>query len=94
LAGRSLNTGTGSAGEFTVTSRHNGDLIESLRPYSAAIDAGAIFITGLKQGNLVLPRISSGLSMRWGGENENAPRIDPVFDNVVIIPRTLSVTLN
>lgn len=93
LAKRDLNSSDLSEGGYLSNNNHDGGLIELLRPYSAVLGAGATLITGLKQGSLILPRISSSVTATWVGEGQPAPLSEQSFDQVVIAPKTLSVNI-
>lgn len=89
---RDLTVGTLTAGGHVTEGLHDGGLIESLRPHSVAVQAGAMVVTGLRAGSLVLPRLAGASVAGWIGENEDAPTGDPSFAQVAIVPRTVAVT--
>ncbi|MCG6118356.1 MAG: phage major capsid protein [Aquimonas sp.] len=92
-ASRALNITTTAAGKETVWAAHDGALIEALRPYSGMLNAGATLITGLSQGNLIMPRATDGAGVAWVGEFDAAAQADPSFDQLIVSPRTVSATV-
>lgn len=90
---RGLNIATPGAGKELTLPRGDGRLIESLRPYSGVLAAGAVPVFGLQQGDLVLPRTAGGASVQWVGEGGSAAEGDPMFGQVVASPRTVAATV-
>ena len=94
LAHRDLTT-TNTSSLFG--SKINSTLEETLTPVSAIVGAGAMVISGVRSGNLILPAIDSALdvSSAWlNSEGATVPNnLDPTFRQVVIEPHTLSVEI-
>lgn len=91
LSQRDLSAGTPGAGGHTTAAKHDGGLIEALRPASAVIGAGATLVSGIKQGNLVLPRVTTSVAPGWVGEGIDASESQQSFDQVIIQPETVTV---
>lgn len=88
---RALNITTPGAGKELITGKHDGQLIEALRPFSGTLQAGGQLIAGLQgMEKLVMPRASQGAGVAWVGEFENPPEADPTVDQVIIEPRTVT----
>lgn len=94
LAKRDLNVATPGEGGKLVTDKHDGGLVELLRPVSVAIGSGATLITGIEAGSLILPRLTGSASVSWLDEGAASTASDLSFDQVVIEPRTVAVTVN
>jgi HK97 family phage major capsid protein len=92
---RALNITTPGQGKELIAGKHDGQLIEALRPFSGTLQAGAQLIAGLPgMEKLVMPRASEGAGVAWIGEFEEPPEADPELDQVVIQPRTVTAHVN
>jgi HK97 family phage major capsid protein len=94
LAKRDLNVSTPADGGKLVTDKHDGGLVELLRPVSVAIGSGATLITGIEAGSLILPRLTGAAAVSWLDEGVSSVASDLSFDQVFIEPRSVAVTVN
>lgn len=85
---RDLTVGVlGAGGNLVATDVRRDRMIPMLRPYSAAIAAGAQVISGLS-GNIAIPRLTGGASIQWVAENTAPTEGTPSWDQVAMTPKT------
>jgi HK97 family phage major capsid protein len=85
---RDLVVGTPTAGGHLVgTEVHRDKIIDLLRPASAVISAGAQVVSEL-EGNVALPRLTSGAAIQWVAENIAPSESQQSFDQVTLSPKT------
>jgi HK97 family phage major capsid protein len=80
---KALAAGTESAGGFLVQDEFANSIIELLRPASVVRSLNPITV-GMDSGTLRMPKLTTGSSGGWIGENQNAPATQPVFGQVVL----------
>ena len=86
---RDMTTGAPSNGSNLIAEDLlSGSFIDILRNNMVLGDL-VTTLSGL-QGNVVIPRASGATAVAWVGENGVAPESQPVFDQVPLIPRTVS----
>ncbi|MCW5568193.1 MAG: phage major capsid protein [Dokdonella sp.] len=87
---RDLSAGTPTAGGNTINNGYHGSLESVLRPNSAAIAAGARLVPGVRDGDVILPRLTKGAQVGWADEGGSGTQGDPEFGpGITIRPRTL-----
>lgn len=80
---KALAAGTATSGGFLLREAVDDGLIELLRPASV-IRASNPLTVGLDNGALRMPKLSTGSSGGWIGENQNAPATQPTFGSVLL----------
>lgn len=86
---RDLLAGTATDGaELVSTDLLAGSFIEALRNAIVCERAGATVLPGL-QGNIAIPRQTSGPTAYWVAENSVVTESDPQFDQVTMSPETV-----
>lgn len=91
---RDLVVGTPTAGGNLVqTNVPRDSAIHYLRPVSKAVALGATVMSGL-QGNVAIPRATSGASVSWVGENSAGSETAPAWDQVSLTPKTCTTYLD
>jgi HK97 family phage major capsid protein len=80
---KALAAGEATSGGFLLRESVDDGLIELLRPASV-IRASNPLTVGLDGGNLRMPKLASGSSGGWIGENQNAPATQPSFGSVLL----------
>lgn len=80
-----VNT-TGSAGELVPTDHRADQYIQPLRNRLLARRLGARVLSGL-QGNVVIPKHGTGVSVAWVGENTAVPESDVNPDSITLTPK-------
>lgn len=86
---RDLTSGTATTGGNTVaTDLLAGSFIDLLRNRLITRQMGATVLTGL-QGNVAIPRQSSGATAYWVAENVAPTESEPAFDQVTMSPKTV-----
>lgn len=80
---KALAAGTAADGGFMLREEVDDGLIELLRPSSVVRSFNPITV-GLDGGSLRMPKLSSGSSGGWIGENQNAPATQPSFGSVLL----------
>lgn len=93
LLTRGLIVGNATAGGHLAPKMTAPTLIESMRPFSGVIAAGAQVLTGMRAQEFSMPRIDGGVETAWIDENEGVTNADPTFGRVVIRPRTVAATV-
>ena len=78
---RALLAGSGSAGGFIVPERYSADLIDLLRPASVVRRMGAVS-PPMAGGNLTMPKLVSGSSATYIGEDHHVGVTQPTFGQV------------
>lgn len=85
---KALAAGSAGSGGFIVPDQYSNDVIEFLRPASVVRAMGARTLT-MPGGNLQIPKIASGTSASYVGENTNATPTEPTFGQVQLTARKL-----
>ena len=86
---RDLTQGTATAGGHLVaTDLLSGSFIDMLRNKMQVISAGATMLNGLN-GNVAIPRQTSGATAYWVAENGAITESQQAFDQVTLSPKTL-----
>ena len=80
---KALNSGTASAGAYTVPTDLAVGVIELLTPRSVVRRAGPSPLI-LTHGNMTLPRLSGGASGYYIGEGTDIPVSQPTFDSITL----------
>lgn len=88
VASRALSTGVAAEGGDLVETEHNG-FIDVLRDKQIVNKMGATILSDLV-GNVAIPRMTTGSSVGWIGEDESALEADPAFDQVTLTPKTVA----
>lgn len=83
---KALSSSDPSAGGFLLREEVSAELIELLRPMSAVLGLNPRIVP-LDGGQLSMPKITTGSSGGWIGENANAPKTEPVFGAAVLIAK-------
>ncbi len=86
---KALAAGSGSAGGFTVPDALSREVIELLRPASVVRRMGATSIT-MSNGNFSLPKLTSGATASYIGENSNVGVTEETFGQVKLTVRKLA----
>lgn len=85
---RDLVVGTPTAGgNLAGTDVRRDILIDLLRPASVVVAAGATVLPNL-QGNVAIPRLTSGTAVQWVAENSAPTEGAPTWDQVPLTPKT------
>ena len=90
---RTFVAGTGSAGGNLVATDILADrFIDSLRPYSAVMEAGATMLTGLV-GNVSIPKRATSSTAAWFGadDSDSLSETTGSFGTVAMTPKTIGV---
>jgi HK97 family phage major capsid protein len=81
------------AGKTLVALDHAADrFIEALRAETRVVGLGATMLNGLT-GDVSIPRMKSGATVYWIGENADATESTPVFDAVTLRPHQLAAVV-
>lgn len=80
---KALNSGTLSAGGYTVQTELATAVIELLTPLSVVRRAGPSPVV-LTSGNLTIPRLAGGANGFYIGEGTDIPASQPTFDNITL----------
>ena len=86
---RALAVGSGSAGGFLVPEDFRSELIELLRPASVVMSFGPRILP-MPNGNLTIPRVATGSTAEYVGENQNMAVTEPTFEDVNLVAKKLS----
>lgn len=86
---KALSSSDPSAGGFLLSEETSTDLIEVLRPMGAVTSLSPRFVS-LDSGLLQIPKVTTGSSGGWIGENTNAPATQPVFGQAVLVAKKYS----
>lgn len=86
---KALAAGNAASGGFLVPEQTSAEIIELLRARVVVMRAGARLLP-LPNGNLTMPRVQSGSSAQYIGENTNAPSTQPGFGNIKFTARKLA----
>ena len=91
---RDLNVGTATAGGNLVeTELLAGSFIEVLRNRMAVMQAGTTVLSGL-EGNVSIPRQTSGSTAYWVGEGAAPTESQQAFDQVNLTPKTVGAVVD
>ncbi|MEO1222472.1 MAG: phage major capsid protein, partial [Pseudomonadota bacterium] len=86
---RDLNVGTAAqGGDLVATDLLAGSFIEMLRNAVSVMQAGATMLTDLN-GNIAIPRQTSGATGFWVEENGDVTESTPTFDQIAMTPKTV-----
>jgi HK97 family phage major capsid protein len=87
---RDLTVGTNNAGGFLVGTEHDGaSFIDALRAAMVTTRLGARVMSNL-QGNVAIPKLSTGTSTYWVAEDGAPTEGQPVFASVSLTPKNLA----
>jgi len=87
---RDLTVGTNNAGGFLVGTDHDGaSFIDALRAAMVTTRLGARVMSNL-QGNVAIPKLSTGTSTYWVAEDGAPTEGQPVFASVSLTPKNLA----
>lgn len=86
---KALAAGVGSAGGFLVPEDYSAEIIELLRPASVVMSLNPIVLP-MPRGNLSIPKLASGSTAGYIGENQNAPKTEPTFGDLNLTARKLA----
>lgn len=86
---KALAAGVGSAGGFMVPEEYSADIIELLRPASVVMSLQPT-VMPMPRGTLSVPRLATGSSASYIGENTNAPKTEPTFGQLNLTARKLA----
>lgn len=89
---RDLSVGTASAGG-NLAGGSITDAAAWLRPASAAVSAGATFLSGLNDA-INVPRFASGITAGVVGESQPGAKSDPSFAALHLTPKTITAHLD
>jgi HK97 family phage major capsid protein len=87
---RGMSVGSDTKGGYLVDETlMTGDLIGALRAKSVVLMVGARSLDGLV-GDVLIPRLDSGVAAGWIGEGGDAPEVDPQFGQLAMRPKTVA----
>lgn len=86
---KALAAGTAGDGGFLVPDQYSAELIGLLRPASVVRALGARILP-MPNGNLLIPKIASGSSAAYIGENNNIGSTGPTFGQIQLTARKLA----
>ncbi len=89
VAARALATSIGSAGGFLVPPEMSEEVIELLRPASAVMALNPNILP-MPSGNLMIPRVQSGASANYVGENQPITASQPSFGALQLSAKKLA----
>ncbi|WP_422022935.1 phage major capsid protein [Roseibium sp.] len=86
---RNLNAGTAAQGGALVADNLlSGSFIDLLRARAVVMQSGARMLNDL-QGNIAIPRLTSGATAYWVGEGGDITKSAAAFDQVTMTPKTV-----
>lgn len=88
LSKRAANVTTSTAGQLVATDHLSGDYVDLVREASILSRLGARHLTGL-QGNVEIPRQTSGLTAQWIAEDAALSASGLTFDKIQLTPKTV-----
>lgn len=88
---KALAAGDAQAGGFLVPQEYSAEIIELLRPMTVLRQAGALVMP--MRGSVDIPRLASGTSAGYIGENSNITKTEPTFGNIKATERKLAAVV-
>lgn len=88
--GKALAAGSATAGGYLVPEQYSADIIPLRRAMTVVRSSGPRTVP-LPTGTLNIPKITSGASGSYIGENTNAPKTQQVMGNVALTTKKLAV---
>lgn len=86
---KALASATGTAGGFLVPDNFSAEIIELLRPMAKVRNMGAIAVP-MPGGNMIWPKVATGSSAAYIGENTNITKTEPTFGQLRLTARKLA----
>ncbi len=80
---KALSSSQGGEGGFLIQEELSDDFIELLREDAVVDRLGPVNVP-LDAGNLRMPKLTGGSSGNWIGENQDAPKTQPVFGSITL----------
>lgn len=90
-ATKALAASSGSSGGFLVPEQYSAEIVELLRASAVVRQAGARVMP--MSGTLLVPKITTGSSAAYVGENQNITKTEPKFGQIRLTARKLAAVV-